>query len=301
VLPLDFTWTAPDSCPTQADVVSQLSQAVDADEKDWPALSARAVVEQLGARWRLQLDTEMDGRKGSRLLEADSCEGLARAATLVMALTLGEGLARRQAEAEARAAEPPPAPPAPAPPQPQPAKEPPNRPKAVTHERRAMAWLAPTFGTDPLGAATPGLALGVAWQPSLFRVALLVGAGLPQSTPLGFVDGSLVSHSLHVTLAACSAPTFRPLRLFVCAEAGLTELLVRGRGTARDREPAVPLYGVGPDVGAEWSFTPHAFFRLGVASQFFLRRPELVVEGRAEARKIESVTLTGALGGGVQW
>lgn len=299
MLPLDFTWTAPDSCPTQAEVVSQLSQAVDADEKDWPALNARATVQQNGAQWHLQLDTEMDGRKGSRLLQADSCEGLARAATLVMALTLGEGLARRQAEAEARAAEPPQPPPTPPPPKP--VKEPPKPPPAPAQQREATAWLAPTFGTDPLGAATPGLSLGVAWQPTLFRVALQVGGTLQQSTPLVGVDGSLTGKSLYVTLAACLAPTFRPVRLLACAEGGFTDLLVQGRGTARDRDHAVPLYGVGPSLRADWLFASHGFLSLGVSSQFFLRRPQLVVEGLAETRRVEMASLMGSLGGGVRW
>ena len=56
VLYLDFTWTAPDTCPTQAQVVEELSRAVDAGGKELPPLTARATVEHDGATWRLEVE-----------------------------------------------------------------------------------------------------------------------------------------------------------------------------------------------------------------------------------------------------
>jgi len=296
VLHLDFTWTAPDTCPTQAQVVEELSRAVDADGKELPPLSARATVERDGATWRLELSTEMDGVAGTRQLQADSCDGLARAATLVLALTLGEGLARRQqAEAEAKAAPPPPKPaPEPAPPKPPPPPPPPA-------PSRALVWAAVALGSDPLRALGPGLTLGAAFQPSLLRLGASVATSAPRSTPFAGSGGDLRSFTFSGSLEACLAPKLPPLQLAACANGGLTLLEVEGRGTARDRRASVPLYGLGPSIAAEWVLSKNAFLRLAVVSRFFLKRPELVVEDLPEQKRIAGADASGELGAGVRW
>jgi hypothetical protein len=295
-LALDFTWTAPDTCPTRAEVVQQLSKAVDADGKDLPPLSASAVVQRDGDTWHLELTTEMDGRRGTRLLEADNCEGLARAATLVMALTLGEGLARRQAEDEARAKQPP-APPAPRP------TPPPEKPKLLPQPppRRASLWATTGVGSDPLGSFGPSFGLGAAYQPGLLQLGLRLRASLPHSTELDGSGGEARSFSFGADVEACLAPTLPPFKLFACADGGVTLLDVEGRGTARDREARVPLYGLGPSLGADWLLGEHALLGLGLVSRFFVKRPELVVQGLEERRRVETASLSAELSGGVRW
>jgi hypothetical protein len=292
VLPLDFTWTAPEACPTQAQVVQQLNQAVEAGGKELPPLTARAVVTQEGATWRLDLTTEMDGRRGTRVLEADSCEGLARAATLVLALTLGEGLERRrQAEAEAHAKKPEPAPREPAPLPPPPTREP----------TWATLWVAAAVGTDPLGATGPAVALGVGLQPSLLRFGARLEATFPRSTPFAGSGGDVQSFSFAADLEGCLAPKVGSLVLGACANAGVTVLEATGQGTARDGHATIPLYGVGPSVSADWLLGKHAFLHLGLVSRFFLVRPELVVEDLPEAKRVALASLSAQLGAGVRW
>jgi len=296
VLHLDFTWTAPDTCPTQAQVVAELDRAVDAGGKELPPLTARAVVEREGATWRLELSTEMDGVAGTRQLQADSCDGLARAATLVLALTLGEGLARRQqAEAEAKAVPPPPAPP---PPTPLKTSPPPPPPRESSH---ALLWAAVALGSDPLRGLVPGLTLGAAFEPSLLRVGLVASATAPRSTAFVGSGGDLRSYSVSGALEACLAPALPPFRFAACANGGVTLLAVEGRGTARDRRANVPLYGLGPTLAAEWVLSKHAFLRLALASRFFLARPELVIEGLPEHKRSAAAQANGELGAGVRW
>jgi hypothetical protein len=295
-LKLDFTWTAPEGCPTRAQVVQELSRAVDAGGKELPPLTARAVVERSGDAWRLELATEMDGRRGTRLLEADSCEGLARAATLVLALTLGEGLARRQqAEAEAVKAAPPAKAPPPAEPKPAP---PPRREKKPL---QALLWAAAAVGSDPLGSFGPALVLGGAIEPNLLRVGATVTATLPRSTPFAGSGGDLRAYSFGADLEACVAPTLEPFQLSACANASLTLLEVSGRGTALDRRASVPLYGFGPSVGAAWLLDKHAFLSFALVSHFFVKRPELVVEGLQKRTRVESASGSAQLGLGVRW
>jgi hypothetical protein len=300
-LPLDFTWTAPDGCPTRAEVVRELDKAVDAEGKELPPLTVHAVVAQDGATWRLELVTEMEGRRGTRQLEADSCQGLARAATLVLALTLGEGLARRQAEVEAKAATP-----ATPPPPPPPVAEPPRRPApppppSESEPLRVWLWAAVAAGSDPLGSFGPGLVVGVALQPHLLRVGARLGATLPRSTAFEGSGGELRSSNLSAELEACLAPALEPFAFSACASGGLTLFDVEGQGTARDAHAAVPLYGLGPSVGAQWLLGENAFLGLGFVSRFFLSRPELVIEGLSQRKRIETASVSAELGAGVRW
>jgi hypothetical protein len=294
VLPLDFTWTAPDTCPTRAEVVEQLSQAVDAGGKELPPLSARAVVTQDGQSWRLQLETEMDGRRGTRLLEADSCEGLSRAATLVLALTLGEGLARRQAEDEARATTPPAPTPPPPPPKPVATAEP---AEPATLQLRAAAAL----GTDALGVLGPGWAIGAAYQRALLRVGVKWAGTLPRSTALTDPGVDVRTFGMSFGLEACLAPTLQPLALAVCAEGGLTLLQAKGSGSARDERATLPLSHLGPSVGAQWLLGERAFIGLGLVSHFYLKRPLLLVQGSPSRRRVETASVSAELGGGVRF
>jgi hypothetical protein len=295
VLPLDFTWTAPDTCPTQAAVVEQLSRAVEAGGKDLPPLTARATVSRDGATWQLVLVTEMDGRRGTRVLEADSCEGLARAATLVLALTLGEGLARRQAEAEAAAAAPPPAPVAPPPP----AKSAP--PPPALRRPLVLLWASAALGTDALGVLGPGVLVGAAFQPNLLQLGVRLEATFPRSSELEGSEGEVQSFGFTGELSACVAPTLTSVQLSLCGNGGATWLEVRGQGTASDRSANIPLYGIGPSLGARWLLGSAAFVSLEAASRFFVKRPQLLVDGAPERRRVESATLNAALGGGVRW
>ncbi|HEX2878385.1 MAG TPA: hypothetical protein VHO25_02500 [Polyangiaceae bacterium] len=294
-LPLDFTWTAPQACPTREEVVAELTKAVDAGGKELPQLTARAVVQQDGPTWRLELFTEMDGRRGSRLLQADSCEGLARAATLVLALTLGEGLARRQAEAAAQQTSPPPQPPEPTPPAAR-APVPVTRPSTAT-----LAWAALAVGTDPLGELGPALALGLAWQPTLIQLGVRLGATLPRTSGFSGSAQQVKAFAISADLSACLVPTLQSLQLLGCLNAGIVALQAKGRGTAADSSALIPLYQLGPSAGARWLFSEHAFLNLEVLSRLFVVQPELVVEGLPQRRQIETATVEVHLGGGVRW
>lgn len=299
MLSLDFTWTAPETCPTRADVVEQLSRAVDSGGKELPPLTARAVVSHEANQWRLELETEMDGRHGTRLLEADSCEGLARAATLVLALTLGEGLARRQAEDEARAAKPP----APSPPPPPP---PPPLARRFVEPQRArssntLSWVTLGVAADPLGSLAPMATLGFGVESGIWRLALLADGTLPERSGVGDQGLTVRTFTFGGGVAACLAPLAPPLRLAACAEAGVTLLDARGGGTEDDRHVRVPLYGLGPRLSAQWPLSKRGFLSLDVGSRLFVKRPDLLVDGSTERRRVELGSASASLGAGVHW
>ena len=89
------------------------------------------------------------------------------------------------------------------------------------------------------------------------------------------------------------------MQFAACVNGGLTLLEVQGQGTARDESASVPLYAVGPSGRARWLFDRHGFVSLGFVSRFFLKRPELVVEGVPQRRRVETASVSAELGAGV--
>jgi hypothetical protein len=86
---LVLTWTAPDVCPSQAAVEAEIARLLGGP----PASSAnrlfrvRAAVTR-GALWQVVLDTSSEEGSGHRTLEATTCDGLANATALIVALMI---------------------------------------------------------------------------------------------------------------------------------------------------------------------------------------------------------------------
>lgn len=110
-----LSWSAPAGCPTQADVEADVARRLGRSlASDGSALKADAAIESTEGGYRLTLVTELDGESGTRVLDAQRCDELASAASVIVAL-----LADPHADAT-----PAPAPKPPAPPQPEPTPKP---------------------------------------------------------------------------------------------------------------------------------------------------------------------------------
>jgi hypothetical protein len=94
LLPLDLTWDAPPECPSYAEVVTELERITRVKPgRDIASVRARAQIERTpNGRYRLRLRTEREGQTGETDLDAASCPVLKRGVTLVLALTLGDGV-----------------------------------------------------------------------------------------------------------------------------------------------------------------------------------------------------------------
>lgn len=87
--PLRLTWIAPAGCPRQAEVHADVERLVGVVPPETPALDARArVLPNRSGGWRLRLSTDFDGSTGERELDGNSCEAVARAAAVMLALML---------------------------------------------------------------------------------------------------------------------------------------------------------------------------------------------------------------------
>jgi hypothetical protein len=95
--PLDLEWVAPPQCPNRSAVLREVSRIV-GDQPRGPRTAARTKVWRgEHARWNAAISANGDP-SATRNLEADSCQAIANAAALILALLLN---APRQSEAEA--------------------------------------------------------------------------------------------------------------------------------------------------------------------------------------------------------
>ncbi|HEX2873249.1 MAG TPA: hypothetical protein VHP33_18450 [Polyangiaceae bacterium] len=171
MLPLDLIWDAPTECPSYAEVVTELERITRVKPgREITPVRAQATIERTpSGRYRLRLLTEREGQTGETELDANSCPVLKRGVTLVLALTLGDGV---DVVDEPAAPEPPPKPPEAPPVEEKPTPPPAKIPTPVREPDEALRfspWLAasgawglvrkPSFGPQL------GLALGKArWQ-----------------------------------------------------------------------------------------------------------------------------------------
>lgn len=80
---------APAQCPSEADVREDIDRLVGERNNDAPNLTAWLRIEaEPGGVWRLLLETELDGTPGEREVEGNSCDAVARAAAVTLALML---------------------------------------------------------------------------------------------------------------------------------------------------------------------------------------------------------------------
>ncbi|HEX6273407.1 MAG TPA: hypothetical protein VFZ53_10210 [Polyangiaceae bacterium] len=195
---LELVWSAPEGCPSQAEVVAAVERLVGGPEAVLGRpLRADARVERSGERFRLALDWSTAAASAVRIVEGSTCAEVAQAAAVVIALAADpdtnlEELASGRADG---APEPPPLAPPSANPRPAPA--PPLRPAEPAAARPAR---------DEASAGS-GVRAGA---------ALELGS-LPRAAPGVFIGGAFTFASFALVLDAL---TFVPMDEVVAEGAG---------------------------------------------------------------------------------
>lgn len=176
-------WRAPSQCPTGAQVEAEIGRLLASSTVGTEGVSATATVSRAARGWSVVLTTHVRGVRGRRALSASSCESLAHATAIVLALTIDPNAqppvedesAKDEPAAPADASAPPTlASPETAPP------EPPVRPSAVDVPSRSVfavgASVVGAVGQLPHLAFAPELM--AAWMRAGWR-AELSGAYFP--------------------------------------------------------------------------------------------------------------------------
>jgi len=97
---LVLSWEAPRECPTRDEVLARARERI--GERASAGVEASAVISARGEKWRLELEIAADGGTVHRAIDGGSCEALADAAALVLAMAAA---ARPSAETSTAAAE----------------------------------------------------------------------------------------------------------------------------------------------------------------------------------------------------
>jgi hypothetical protein len=196
---LDLRWSAPEACPDGAAFQARLDALLGPNRA--PGLKAALKVEAQKSGYRLTLNLDGDGIRGSRTLTGGDCAALAEAGAWLVAVAIDPGLSLSPPPAPAT----PTAEAAPAPAQPPPAPPGPAVPPAAS--ARASNWVlhAALLGgllhalERPSAQAELGLALGGSYR---WLSAELRGTStLPSDVGVGSADARVSSQSLG--LAAC--------------------------------------------------------------------------------------------------
>ncbi|WP_437759646.1 hypothetical protein [Sorangium sp. So ce1389] len=217
--PIALTWQAPDMCPSSAAVLQEVDRLLGGRPQagGMQRLVARAQVTRASdGRFALTLRTETRDATGERALSAPTCEALAGAAALVIALGF-DPAAVTSVPAETPTAgppSPPPAAPAAAPPLPAaPAAAPPlPAAPAAAPPLPAAPAAAPPLPAAPAAAPPPPTAPPAPALPTPVasaRVGAAAGPALPPTSPAPFGLGAGVGLGLDVGAFDGPAPVVR--------------------------------------------------------------------------------------------
>jgi hypothetical protein len=307
--PVAIAWDAPAGCPDRAYVERETDRLLGGRPRGGERrLEARAVALRLGPdRWRLRLRTESGGAVGRRVLDARTCQSLADAAALVIALGYDPDAVRAAAAltvpggsgpeptpapasppgSESPASLPTPSPsPAPSPPPPPPDRSPRPSPELVASppaadDAPAPGWLVAAGAALDAGAL-PDVAVGlqagagITWRP--IRVELAGTYWIAQQTRVGGGKGADVSFASG-SLGAGLAFAVGPFELGPAAGVELGRIHAEAFGVSNPGEATVLWAAATAGALAGWSFEPPLALRLGIEAVVPFKRPRWVIEG----------------------
>jgi hypothetical protein len=247
-VPLALHWTAPDACPSGAEVLDEVRGMVALSEAGAThAVEASVNVERLSqGGFRAHIHSERDGVQGERALMGPSCSALAHAVALVLALSLGADVLAPPPEPPPALSEKPPLAPAP------PAREPEKAP--VHAPERWRLTLGGEFvvatGMVPGVGVGAGPRLGLEYR--LLALELRAGMFAPKRVHVpGNAGAEAHFHAGYLALQGCYQ-TPRPMKVGVLGCGGVELAGARGAST-----------GVS-EPGSALAFWPRGFLALGL-------------------------------------
>jgi len=267
-----FAWGAPEGCPSAAAVQAEIDNLLGgaAGDRVRQDLAVQATVEHL-ALWQVTLETQSGMISGHRTIEAGTCQGLASATALIVALMIDpDAVAAHASQAKAASPE---VPPIPATPAPAPAPPRPARATFVLAGLGAAGHLGVLPGPDVGIGATIGLLRGQ------WRVELRGAYGPRQVPSDALADAPNVHGKFRFfagTLAGCWLRLGRVVDLGPCAEAEIGAVHGEGAGADRIIAQTTPWFGLGAGGVAVLKATPWLRFPIHLDAVAPLWRPHFV-------------------------
>lgn len=292
----ELAWDAPPDCPTAA----QVRGAVEQLAGRWPRSSefeARGHLTGSGERWELKLWTRVEAHVHEQRLEARTCEGLADAAALIIAVSLdpiASAAAVELADAppsllpiaveptrETQPAQPPPTPPAPV--------------EAV--EQAGVRFLVGAGGGVGAGfspglSGGPHLSLGVVGEHARFVLEGRYWA--PTTAELDSGTGARLQAGF-VAALGCWGSGHPELEALVCGGVESGALRARGRQVVGERTQHFPRLAGVARMGLAWHVRPNISLVAGL-DVAISALDAIVVVGVVDTNSAETVYRTPPVG-----
>ena len=254
-------WTAPESCPTRAGFLARISERIGrrADVAETLLETRVSVTSSRAGQWRLQLDLAAPDGVRNRVLEGETCEQVAEAGALVLALILD----------------------------PDAGSTPPIESVPATRVRPAIHYVARAYAAGDLGslpapAFAAGFALGMTQD--RFRVEFFGGYWFPRRA----MDRPVAGAGADVELFSFGVRGCYAIAAGSRAQAGLCAAIEGGAMTATGYGSNDAAIGTGQWVMvseglfAALSLTSRIALRVSLDAGLTLLRPRFVIDEDAE-------------------
>jgi hypothetical protein len=311
--PVSLEWVAPSECPSAAEVRAELERLLGGPPRlpGGTKLVARASVRHEDL-WRVVLQTGTAPDERWRSLEADTCQGLADAVALILALAIDPN-----AVAEHRA-DPPRAPSQtdthPAPANARQPLAPPVRSSGATEPSRAPERASPRGRVHWLVGPAAAAQIGMLPEPSV-ALGAEVGAeydrfelGLAGQSSVGPASAAIRSPARaggrfrfrSASLVGCFLPVGGWLRAGLCADFDFGIMKGRAFGVTRSATQTVPWFAVGAGGLLQWRPGSHLSVPLRVDALVPTSRPRFVIT-HVEGQVFRTAVVSGRVTLGVDF
>lgn len=251
---LELSWQAPVDCPNRADIEREIARLVSSAPRVEGTLRAAVnVTRGDGPGWRARVRTDYAGELGDRTIEGPTCRAVAKAAALVISLTIDSNAGKVDVLPPPVRREPDlPAPPPAVPEPPSPA---PVRGFVAFGPRSEMGLLLkPGLGVElAVGARIPAGSLEIAGV-----------AYLPQNTTVAGTTAGGRFTLLSVAGRLCPRIVRGTIELFVCVGGSFDRLSAQGFGVTSPGSATTNLATMSIGPGMEFRLTRALWLTVGV-------------------------------------
>ena len=279
--PIELRWDAPTSCPAADAVRARVrSLAGTGAASGLPLRAAATVTQRADGSYHMRLVVQKDGLEGERLLVARSCQDLAGAAAVNLALLIEEGAPLAAASASSVDTSPvaatPPAPPA-SPSQASPEAARATEPNAL---RAVVQGPSLSFGLGPMPAPSVGFSLAAGAVLAPWHFVAGGTAWLEHASASTRPDTSATLDRIQGTIRVCRAFQLSSFGLAPCLSVSVEHLRAHGTGPyVRPASADTTWLAAGAGLQARYRLTPWLNVLCGADLKLQTARPRISIEG----------------------
>jgi hypothetical protein len=300
--PLDLVWKAPDGCPSQAEVASDVLRLVGTPKVGTHVRSFAVVTRGSSGSWSVRVTTVSDAGTDDRSMEGESCRAVAEATALFVALASDPGRGGSVPAIEG-APSPPPVPPFVEPPRVAPRferepREHPAPPSTASEHSRISLGASSRVDSGTLPRAAVGAELSAGWRTSrtLLEVAVtdwLTQGALLSATPSVGGTFSMISASLRGCYDVLDDKEFI---LGPCAGGEFDHVDAGGYGSLVPATGSTWWIGLAAGGTVGWRFTHFSTLRGLIEADAPLARPRFFVGNAAATYQASVISARGGIG-----